>query len=125
MKRLTHALWAKLLASCLLLVFAAGLILTGGAALLLADRHAYTDGGLSMMSSYFPDNSPSFQNNMRLAQSYFYEYLAQQENPLNFDPQWEERYLRAFHPESSNFYFGVYDRQQRQYRHRKLLLHAI
>ena len=109
MKRLTHALWAKLLASCLLLVFAAGLILTGGAALLLADRHAYTDGGLSMLSSYFPDNSPSFQNNMRLAQSYFYEYLAQQENPLNFDPQWEERYLRAFHPESSNFYFGVYD----------------
>ena len=109
MKRLTHALWAKLLASCLLLVFAAGLILTGGAALLLADRNAYTDGGLTMLSSYFPDNSPSFQNNMRLAQSYFYEYLAQQENPLNFDPQWEERYLRAFRPESSNFYFGVYD----------------
>ena len=110
MTRLTHALWAKLLAGILLVCFAVLFVATLGGTILLAQQNGYQSSAEALLDSFFPDSCRTFQSDMEQAQAYFYDHMNHQtERAADFDPQWEERYLTAFDPQNTNFYFGVYD----------------
>ena len=111
MKKLQNRLWAKLLAGFLLIVFAFSALAAGLAVAMLAATGVYDDGGTAKIDTLFADISPSLDAAMSDALRYYRLYRSHSETPDAYDPQWEEPYLRRFAPESSNFYFAVYDAQ--------------
>ena len=114
MKKLQNRLWAKLLAGFLLIVFAFSSLAAGLAGAMLAASGVYDDGGTAKIDTLFADISPSLDAAMSDALRYYRLYRSHSETPDAYDPQWEEPYLRRFAPESSNFYFAVYDAQGRR-----------
>ena len=111
MKKLQNRLWSKLLAGFLLIVFAFSALAAGLAGAMLAASGVYDDGGTAKIDTLFADISPSLDAAMSDALRYYRLYRSHSETPDDYDPQWEEPYLRRFAPENSNFYFAVYDAQ--------------
>ena len=111
MKNWKSALWLKLLAGFLLIVFAFSALAAGLAGAMLAATGVYDDGGTAKIDTLFADISPSLDAAMSDALRYYRLYRSHSETPDAYDPQWEEPYLRRFAPENSNFYFAVYDAQ--------------
>ena len=109
MKNWKSALWLKLLAGFLLIVFVLGLCASGAACIVLYETNAYSDGGAQLIDSYFPYSCKVFSQSLKLAEEYYNCYVGYQKTPNNYSPQWERYYLNYFDPENSNFYFAVYD----------------
>ena len=109
MKNWKSALWLKLLAGFLLIVFVLGLCATGLESIMLYETNAYSDCGAQLIDSYFPYSCKAFSQAMDTANSYYQDYTERQKNPDNYSPQWERYYLHYFDPDNTNFYFAVYD----------------
>ena len=109
MKNWKSALWLKLLAGFLLIVFVLGLCAAGLASIMLYGTNAYSDCGAQLIDSYFPYSCKVFSQAMDTANSYYQDYTKRQKEPDNYSPQWERYYLHYFDPDNTNFYFAVYD----------------